>query len=165
VTGAKPTTVKKEYMTFKSLAFTISGLTISVFFVASFSTLSFAQEKLSSSNQIATETVPPAHNFIKKNYTIKGNAKVLETVAGTEIVFSEDFETRSGPDLKVYLSKLSLSDLKDKTVAANSLKIGVLKSKNGAQHYTLPDGVSLSDYKSVVIHCEAFSKLWGGFDL
>ena len=126
------------------------------------SDFSIAQETALSHSE---NTAASNHSFVKRHYSISGNATLVETETGTEIVFSDDFETRSGPDLKVYLSKLPLSQLKDKNVDENSLKIGVLKSKQGAQSYSLPKGVSLTEYKSVVIHCEAFSKLWGGFDI
>lgn len=125
------------------------------------SDVSFAQGK----NLSDESTFSSNRSFVKRHYSISGNATLVETETGTKIVFSDDFETRSGPDLKVYLSKLPLSQLKDKNVDDNSLKIGVLKSKQGAQSYSLPKGVSLTEYKSVVIHCEAFSKLWGGFDI
>lgn len=120
-----------------------------------------AQDNLAQS----TAEEPISHTFVKKHYSIDGQAKILRTDKGIEIVFSETFATRSGPDLKVYLSKLPLSELEDTSVTPNSLKIGVLKSREGKQSYVLPETLSLKDYKSVVIHCEAFSKIWGGFDL
>ncbi len=144
----------------------LTSLFVSVFCLAFVlmgvnSDVSFAQGK----NLSDESTLSSNHSFVKRHYSISGNATLVETETGTEIVFSEDFETRSGPDLKVYLSKLPLAQLEDKSVDKNSLKIGVLKSKQGAQSYSLPQGVSLDEYKSVVIHCEAFAKLWGGFDI
>lgn len=103
--------------------------------------------------------------FSKKRYTIQGQWTV-ETVDGeTRIIFDETFQTKGGPDLKVYLSPLPIETLSGATAASGSVKLGVLKSNRGTQSYVLPKGVSLSDYKSLVIHCEAFSVLWGGFDL
>jgi len=111
-----------------------------------------------------SEKTPTPRSFTKKHYTIDGGAIITETKTGPRIVFNDAFETRSGPDLKVYLSKLSISELEDETVSENSLKIGVLKSRQGTQSYSIPENISLKDYKSVIIHCEAFSMLWGGFD-
>ena len=129
---------------------------------------SFAKAQVSTSN--TTEAVTPdsqnkTYKFTKKRYSINGQAKVLQSSNSTEITFNEAFKTRGGPDLKVYLSKKSLDELDGETVDTHSIKIGVLKSKKGQQSYVLPDGISLSDYKSVIIHCEAFEVLWGGFDL
>jgi len=103
--------------------------------------------------------------FVKKRYTIKGTWNVTEENGQNVIRFNDDFKTKGGPDLKVYLSPNSVSNLNSKSVEGSSLKLSVLKSNKGAQSYIIPAGVNLSDYKSVVIHCEAFSVLWGGFDL
>lgn len=126
-----------------------------------FTTLTHAQDIKSASITIEDTS----YDFTKKRYSIKGTAKVVQTSAGTQIVFDDAFKTRGGPDLKVYLSKKSLSELQNETVIDNSLKLSVLRSKKGAQTYTIPDNITLSDYKSVLIHCEAFEVLWGGFDL
>ena len=40
--------------------------------------------------------------------------------------------------------------------------LGALESTKGTQDYVLPEGVSLSDFDSVLVHCEQFSVLWGG---
>lgn len=107
----------------------------------------------------------PAATFVKKRYNIKGTWAVTEQDGQSVIQFNDDFKTKGGPDLKLYLSSNSVSDLESGDVARTSLKLGILKSNRGAQSYIIPDDVKLSDYKSVVIHCEAFSVLWGGFDL
>lgn len=153
--------MEEDNMVLKNKSLGLLGLILIGFFVASFPTDSVAQDETLQS----PESTAFSHSFTKKHYTIGGEAKVLKTQTGTEIVFSDNFETRSGPDLKVYLSKLSISELEDTTVTPNSVKIGVLKSRQGTQSYVIPDDLSLENYKSVVIHCEAFSKLWGGFDL
>ena len=104
-------------------------------------------------------------SFVKKRYSINGTAKV-ETVEGqNRLTFSEDFKTKNGPDLKVYLSKRSIDSLSAKDVSVSSIKLSVLKSNKGAQSYIIPDSIDLTEYDSIVIHCEAYSVLWGGFDL
>lgn len=106
-----------------------------------------------------------SYSFIKKRYSIDGSAQIISSPEKTQIIFDDHFRTKGGPDLKVYLSKKPLSELKNNSVNTHSVKIGVLKAKKGEQSYVIPDGISLSDFKSVVIHCEAYSVLWGGFDL
>ena len=103
--------------------------------------------------------------FVKKRYTIQGSAKV-ETVEGkNHLVFSEDFKTKNGPDLKIYLSKRPLASLSAQDVDESAVRLSVLKSHRGAQSYTIPADINLDDYESVVIQCEAYTVLWGGFDL
>lgn len=103
--------------------------------------------------------------FVKKRYTIHGSAKV-ETVNGqTQLVFSEDFKTKNGPDLKLYLSKRPISSLSAQDVDESAIRLSVLKSHKGTQRYTIPANLDLTQYESVVIQCEAYTVLWGGFDL
>ena len=42
---------------------------------------------------------------------------------------------------------------------ANFVDIGPLRAFKGSQNYKIPANVSLADYKSVVIWCEAFGVL------
>jgi len=103
--------------------------------------------------------------FVKKRYSIQGSAKIVTTQDQTQLVFSDDFKTKNGPDLKVYLSKIPLSDLSEKDVDKDAIRLSVLKSHRGTQSYVIPSDIDLSDYESIVIQCEAYSVLWGGFDL
>ncbi len=114
---------------------------------------------------INKEVLETQYSFVKKRYSIDGAAQIIKTDTGHEIRFNESFKTKGGPDLKVYLSTKSLNELTPETVDSTSLKLGVLKSKKGAQSYIVPGNISLFEYKSVLIHCEAFTVLWGGFDL
>lgn len=112
-----------------------------------------------------TTSVAAGDSFVKKRYSINGGWDIAKQGNDTVIRFDEDFKTKSGPDLKVYLSKTDVANLDGKAVTQDAVKIAVLKSNRGQQSYIVPAGINLSDYKSVVIHCEAFEVLWGGFDI
>ena len=114
----------------------------------------------------AGETVDEGEKpFVKKRYTIEGSAKI-ETIDGeSRLVFSEDFKTKNGPDLKLYISKKPLAALSAQDVDESAVRLAVLKSHQGAQSYTLPADLDLTAYESIVIQCEAYTVLWGGFDL
>jgi hypothetical protein len=103
--------------------------------------------------------------FQKKTYALKGSVTVEQRGDQTVLVFSDDFRTKKGPDLKVFLSKNTVSDATGSNATTDAIRLGELTSNKGAQEYALPTGVSLSDYSSVLVHCEAFSKLWGGADI
>ena len=120
-----------------------------------------SQSTTSSSSQIEEVSRP----FVKKRYSIQGEWSIIETDGQTQIKFSENFMTKGGPDLKVYLSQTPIEDLDSQAASSNTVSIGVLKSKSGGQIYTVPDDIDLTKYQSVIIHCEAFSVLWGGFNL
>jgi len=103
--------------------------------------------------------------FVKKRYSIHGSASIQTVDGATQVIFSEDFRTKNGPDLKLYLSKIPVSTLLAEDVGENSVRLSVLKSHKGTQTYIIPEDIDLSEYKSVIIHCEAYTVLWGGFDL
>jgi len=81
-------------------------------------------------------------------------------------VFLEpDFEVGPGPAFHVYLvpkaSIRSSSDLKD----AMYVDLGGLRAFKGSQRYSIPAGVNLKDYQSVIIWCERFGVLISPADL
>lgn len=124
-------------------------------------------------NQTQGELVQIAHgashatngSFTKKKYSIKGQWQVIERDGQTVIRFSDNFKTKKGPDLKIFLSPTSVASVNGDTAVSGSLNLGELKAFKGGQEYVVPAGVNLSDYESVLVHCEAYSILWGGFDL
>lgn len=112
-----------------------------------------------------SDDIKQSNHFVKKRYSIKGMWSVTQEDEHNVIKFNDDFKTKGGPDLKLYLSPNNLEDLESGAVQANSVKLSVLKSNRGAQSYIIPEDIDLTKFKSVVIHCEAFSVLWGGFNL
>ncbi len=113
----------------------------------------------------ASATMTPKGTFTKKRYSVKGEWEIVTVDGKPAIRFSEDFKTKNGPDLKVFLSQKPVGDLSGKTALGGAVSIGVLKSNKGVQTYIIPDDINLGDYKSVIVHCEAYSVLWGGFDI
>lgn len=103
--------------------------------------------------------------FEKSAFTIKGEWQILEEDGQRIFRLSEDFKTKNGPDLKLFLSPDTVETAKGETVTANSVRLGVLRTNRGSQDYVIPADVDLSEYGSILIHCEAFSKLWGGANL
>jgi len=104
----------------------------------------------------------PSGNFIKKKKSIKGGWSVVQENGQTIIRFAGDFKTKNGPDLKIFLSPQTIQAVNGKTATAGSVNLGKLKSTNGTQDYLVPAGVNLANFNSVLVHCEAYSILWGG---
>ncbi|MEP3655107.1 MAG: DM13 domain-containing protein [Litorimonas sp.] len=127
-----------------------------------YSVIVFSLAMLASSAFAGDGTDKP---FVKKRYSIHGTAKVEAVDGQKQLVFSEDFKTKNGPDLKVYLSKRPLDSLSARDVDDSAIRLSVLKSHKGTQTYVIPENINLDDYESVVIQCEAYSVLWGGFEL
>ena len=93
--------------------------------------------------------------WTKKSYAAKGTWKI----ENNQITLN-NLSTKGAPDLKIFLSPLSAKELNNKTATKGAKLVAKLKSPKGNQTYTLPKGVKLSKYKTVIIHCEKFSKLW-----
>lgn len=77
---------------------------------------------------------------------VRGSVEVTETA----VRLSSNFKTTSGPDLYVYLG----NDNPTKIIA-------VLKKNKGSQTYALPEGIDLSKYSSVFIHCKKYNHTFG----
>jgi len=104
-------------------------------------------------------------DFVRKSKKLKGSWTVEEREGKTVIVFADDFRAAKGPDLKIFLSPKSVSDATGKNAVDGAINIGELKQTKGGQVYEVPAGINLADYGSVLVHCEAYSVLWGGGDL
>ena len=84
-----------------------------------------------------------------------GSATVYELPGGERILRFEDFSSKNGPDLHVYLS----TETPTSTFAGlgeNEVHLGPLKGNVGSQNYEIPADVDLSLYQSVVIYCRPF---------
>lgn len=101
--------------------------------------------------------------FIK----LKGSWKIIERGEKNYVVMGSDFDTKKAPDLQLLLTKADLKDINGK----NALKIGspklisVLKSYKGVKEYLIPSSIKVSEYKTIIIHCEEYTKFWGGSPL
>jgi len=73
------------------------------------------------------------------------------------------FKTKSGPDLKIFLTPQTVDSVNGSNATEGALLIAPLKSyeSRAAATYPIPAGTDLSKYKAIVIHCEKLSKLWG----
>lgn len=103
--------------------------------------------------------------FTKKKYGIKGDWQIIQKDGQTILRLSDDFKTKKGPDLKIFLSPKSVAAVSGKTATQGSVLISELNSNKGGQDYVIPANVNLANFSSVLIHCEEFSVLWGGGDL
>jgi len=151
------------YTTSKAIFVALAIATGASVLSASASPISVTSEVSISS--VAVQTPIAGGDFVKKKKRIKGAWQIEARADGNYIVFDDAFKTANGPDLKVFLSPTSISDVTGKTAVNGSVLVGVLKSNKGGQEYRIPAGVNLDDFESVLIHCEEFAVLWGGADL
>ena len=96
--------------------------------------------------------------------TFEGSWKIEKTEEGYQVVMGADFEAKKAPDLKIFVSKVPLDDITSK----NALKVGdpafiaKLTSYEGKASYAIPASINLADYQTIMVHCESYSKFWGG---
>lgn len=103
--------------------------------------------------------------FAKKKYKVKGSWSVTQKNGQTFIKLSDDFKTKKGPDLKIFLSPQSSGDVTGKTATRGAVNLGALQSNKGGSEYLVPAGVDIAAFNSILIHCEAYSVLWAAGDL
>ena len=83
-----------------------------------------------------------------------------------KLVFLEtDFEVGPGPAFHVYL--VPKKEIRQSSDVANTMfvDLGKLRAFKGSQKYTIPAGVNLKDYPSVLIWCAQFGVLISPADL
>jgi len=119
-------------MTFKTSIFTLAFAGASALALISTASPSYAQtdivEQAESVVQAVTESLPDVENqaFFKKKYRIKGTWSLITRDDKRFIVFSDDFKTKNGPDLKIFLSPKSAEDVTGKNAVDGALNLGVL---------------------------------------
>ena len=94
-------------------------------------------------------------SFEAAAHETSGRARLIRRAGGDEVLTLTDFETDSGPDLRVYLTTGDGSD------AGDHVDLGGLKGNKGDQQYPIPRGTDLSKYTGVSIWCRAFSVNFG----
>ncbi|MEO0527205.1 MAG: DM13 domain-containing protein [Bacteroidota bacterium] len=103
--------------------------------------------------------------FEKQNKSITGTFEIVKKDGGTYVVLSDDFKTKSAPDLKIFLSKKTVASVTGKNATKDAAFVAKLKKSKGGQSYKIPSNVSLANYKSILIHCEEYGVFWGGSNL
>ncbi len=102
------------------------------------------------------------NTWLKKNKIVSGNWSVEIENGKSYLVLHSDFKTSKGPDLKLFITKKSASTIKkNDAIDKYGVLLGKLKSIKGKQKYLIPTHISISDFKSIVIHCEEYTKVWG----
>ncbi len=104
-------------------------------------------------------------DWTKKSFKSSGVWEIYSEAGKTYVKLSADFRTRNAPDLKIFLSPLAASETNGRNATTGSVLIAPLTSNAGEQVYEIPASVDLADFKSILIHCEQYSKLWSAADL
>ncbi|MEO0495131.1 MAG: DM13 domain-containing protein [Actinomycetota bacterium] len=85
------------------------------------------------------------------NYSVSGDALVLNNGTEQRFLRFENFDSDNGPDLKVYL----------RAESGEFISLGDLSGNIGNQNYEIPVDADLSVFNTVQIWCERFSRGFG----
>lgn len=99
--------------------------------------------------------------WTKKSQSINGSWRIVETDEGRFLELDEGFRTRRAPDLKLFLSPLDADSINAGNATSDSVLIAKLKKARGAQRYALPADIDVEQFRTLVLHCEQYTKLWG----
>ena len=114
----------------------------------------------------ATIEIPPAvvadqvlsrGSFYNLAHLSSGEAAVYQLADGARILRLQNFSVDNGPDLYVYLVPIDPVPNASGSDIPGYYSLGKLKGNVGDQNYELPADLDLSQYKSVVIWCQAFA--------
>jgi hypothetical protein len=86
----------------------------------------------------------------------EGTAKIYELADGSRVLRLDDFFVTINSDLELQLSGLVEPHSTDEIAAAHPgiVTVAPLKVTVGNMNYTLPPGLDLAKYHSIVIWCE-----------
>ncbi|MEE9447419.1 MAG: DM13 domain-containing protein [Arenicellales bacterium] len=125
-------------------------------------------------DRVVSETlVRSANSAVIKSGTFKdadashrgsGQVEIIET-AGESVLRFSDFEVTNGPDLFVWLVKDKALKNSDDVKSSPTLELQPLKGNIGDQNYTLPAGINIDNYGSVVVWCKQFGVLFASAEL
>jgi hypothetical protein len=104
-----------------------------------------------------TEQILLQGSFYNVEHLGSGEAVVYQLADGSRILRLQNFSVENGPDLYVYLVPIDPVPSGSGSEIADFHSLGRLKGNIGDQNYDIPADLDLSQYKSVVIWCQAFA--------
>ncbi len=99
--------------------------------------------------------------WTQKSYDINGSWSIVKTGESFKLILDEKFKTKDAPDLKIFLSKKEAGTVTSKNATKDAVLISPLKKSSGKQEYEIKENIDLSAYKTILIHCEQYTVLWG----
>ena len=94
--------------------------------------------------------------------TFEGDWQIEKEGEKFFVVFSENFEAKKAPDLKIFLSKLPFKSIDGDNAADKDQAVLVkpLSAYEGSMKFEIPSTINVADFQSIIVHCEQYAKLW-----
>lgn len=109
----------------------------------------------------SSDTPETATDFVTADagHATSGMLDVIEEDGTSYLVFSEDFETGRGPDVKVILYR---DDVIPVVIDEEDyITLADLEKFRGTQRYEVPETVDLEEFETVGVWCEKFNITFG----
>lgn len=111
-----------------------------------------------------TKTLVAKGDFIHPNpkdfiHYGQGSVSVYKDKHQYEIMLNKDFKVGPGPAFHVFLSETNTIKTNAAFKDSKKYDLGMLKSFQGSQIYSIPDHINLAKIRSIVIWCVSFSQL------
>ncbi|MEH6578637.1 MAG: DM13 domain-containing protein [Amphritea sp.] len=104
--------------------------------------------------------------WVDRQYKVSGSWTIEEQGGSRYLVLADNFKTKRGPDVKVFLAKPKIENIGNRdNLGRDSMLLGVMTRFSGQQKYLIPEDVVLTDFQSVVLYCERYTVVWGGANL
>ncbi len=120
-------------------------------------------EVVSLSEKVANAASSPVEvlasgNFVASEHPTTGLAEVVTQNGKKYLRLNEAFRSGEGPDVFVLLHR---EGLPKKYKKSDYVSLGRLQKTKGKQLYKIPNGVDITEFKSVVIWCRKFNATFG----
>ncbi len=93
--------------------------------------------------------------------SLQGDWQIVTVEGKSYIELNDNFRAKDGPDVKIFLSPLAASEVNGKNATDGSVFVTLIDSFEGKNRIEIPAGTNINEYKTLVFHCEGYSKLWG----
>lgn len=104
-------------------------------------------------------------SWSKQDIKVKGTWSIEQREDVNYLVLSDDFKTKNAPDLKFFVSNAGYESVNGSNATNGATEIAKLTKSKGGQSYKIPANIDVSDYKTLILHCEQYSKLWAATPL
>jgi len=111
-------------------------------------------------NVLSSGQLEPAFSSWGKA-SVQGDWKIIKADGKHYIELADNFKAKSGPDVKLFLSPTKASSVTGNNATKGSIFIKLINDFDGKARIELPANIDISQYQSLVFHCEEYSKLWG----
>jgi hypothetical protein len=95
------------------------------------------------------------------NPALSGGWEIVREEGKTYLDLSKDFQAKEGPDVKIFLSRVTADKITGKNASNEAVFVKLLEDFKGPGRIELPNSIDITKFKSIIFYCEQYSKLWG----